>query len=73
MRVSQLQKVMDRTDFVSIFDAEKGIGENRIYQGEVRGIKKDDAVNRYHITKVFAYDDVIIIEAVKPRKQGGAE
>ena len=73
MKVSQLLKVMDRTDFVSIFDAEKGIGNNRIYQGEVRGVKKDDAVNGYHITKVFAYDDVVIMEATEPRKKGGAE
>ena len=71
MKVSQLLKVMDKTDFVAVFDAEKPIGENRIYQGEVRGIKKDDTVNGYHVTKVFANDDTVIMEAAKPSKKGG--
>lgn len=73
MRVSQLLKVMDKTDLVSIFDAEKSIKENLIYEGEVRGVKKDNIVNGYHINKVFAYDDIVIMEAVKPSKKGGAE
>ena len=71
MRVSQLLKVMDKTEFVAVFDAKKPIGENRIYQGEVRGIKKDDTVNGYHVTLVFANDDMVIVEAAKPSKKGG--
>lgn len=71
MKVSQLLKVMDKTDWISVFDAEKSIEENLIYEGEVRGVKKDNTVNGYHITKVFAYDDILIMEAVKPSKKGG--
>jgi hypothetical protein len=73
MKVSQLLKVMDKTDLVAIYDANKGIGNNRIYDGEVRGIKRDDPINGYHIHKVFAYDDVVIMEAAEPRMKGGAE
>ena len=71
MKVSQLLKVMDKTDWVSVFDAEKPISENLIYEGEVRCIKRDNAINGYHVTKVFAYDDIVIIEAAKPSKKGG--
>ena len=70
MRVSQLLKLMDKTDFVGIFDAEKPIGKDRIYQGEVRGIKKDDPVNINRVVKVFAYDDSIIIQAAKSKTRG---
>lgn len=70
MRVSQLLKVMDKTDFVSVFDSDKPISNNRLYQGEVRGIKKDNPINSYHIVKVFAYDDAVIMEAVMPKKKG---
>lgn len=71
MKVSQLLKVIDKTDWVSIFDAEKSVVENLIYEGEVRGVKKDDTINGYHVSKVFAYDDIVIMEAVKPSKKGG--
>ncbi len=70
MKVSQLLKVMDKTDFVSVFDNDKPITNNRLYQGEVRGIKKDNPINSYHIIKVFAFDDVVIMEAAEPKKKG---
>lgn len=73
MRVSQLLKVMDKTDFVSVFDNDKPITNNRLYQGEVRDIKKDNPINRYHIIKVFAYDDVVIMEVVEPKRKGATD
>lgn len=73
MKVSQLLKVMDKTDWVTIFDAKKSIKENLIYEGKVQGVKKDNTVNGYHVSKVFAYDDIVIMEAVKPSKKGGAK
>lgn len=69
MRVSQLLKVMDKEDYVAIFDPNKGIGENRIYDGEVRGVKRDNPINSYHIVKVFAFDDSVIMEAAEPKKR----
>ena len=40
MRVSQLLHAMDKEELIAIFDGEKGIGNNRIYEGEVRGIER---------------------------------
>lgn len=73
MRVSQLLHAMDKEELIAIFDGEKNIGNNRIYEGEVRGIKKDNPINQYHINCVFAYDDVVIMEAISPKMKGGAE
>lgn len=75
MKVSQLLYRMDRTDYVSIFDGSKNIDENRLYQGEVRGIKKDNPVNGYLVVKLFAYEDVVIMEVELPRvkMKGGVE
>ena len=70
MRVSQLLRAMDRDDMIAIDDGDKRISSMRIYNGTVRGIKKDDPINQYHVHHIFADGDVICILAEKQRKEG---
>lgn len=66
MRVSQLLKVMDKDDEIVIDDFGKRIDEMRIYNGTVRGITRDDPINKMHIYSVAAYDHTIIVLAGAP-------
>ena len=71
MRVSQLIHAMDRDDLIIINDGNKKITELEVYRGEVRGIKKDDPINRYHIHHIFADGDTIVVLAENQRAKGG--
>jgi hypothetical protein len=66
MRVSQLLKVMDKDDEIVIDDFGKPIDKMMIYNGAVRGIKRDDPINKMHIYSVNAYDYTIIVLAGYP-------
>ena len=63
MRVSQLIHAMDRDDLIIVNDGNKRITNMCVYSGEVRGIKKDDPINRYHIHHIFADGDTIVVLA----------
>ena len=59
MRVSQLLYVMERDADVVIDDAKKPIDRNCIYQGAVRGIRKDSPINRMHVVAIHSFDEVL--------------
>lgn len=69
MRVSQLIHAMDRDDLIIINDGNKKIDCMEVYNGEVRGIKKDDPINRYHVHHIFADGDTIVVLAEKQREK----
>ena len=71
MRVSQLLYVMEKDDTVIIDDAEERIDRMRIYDGPVRGIKRDDLINRMHVHAICADDDQIKILAATPKRGDG--
>lgn len=68
MKVSQLLHVMDKDDDIIIEDESKRIDRMTIYKGEVRGIKRDDPINRMHVDHVFACDNTMFVLV-----KGGAE
>ena len=70
MRVSQLIHAMDREVWICIEDFSKPIDRMTVYTGSARGIKKDDPINRMHVSCIFADGDVIRILAEEPRKKG---
>lgn len=70
MRVSQLIHAMDKDDYIIINDGNKRITNMCIYDGEVRGIKKDNPINRYYIHNIFADGDTIVVLAEDQRKKG---
>ena len=61
MRVSQLLRVMDKDDEIVIDDVDLPIDKNTIYQGPVRGIKKDNPINKIHIEAICAANDTIFV------------
>ncbi len=71
MRVSQLIHAMDKDDDIIIEHADKRINRMRLYKGEVRGIKKDNPINKMHVQHFFACDNVIFVLAVEQRTKGG--
>jgi hypothetical protein len=73
MRVSQLIHAMDRDDMIVIHDGNKKISNMCVYEGAVRGIKKDNYINRYFIHHIFADGDTIVVLAENQRMKGGAE
>lgn len=70
MKASQLIHAMDREAWICIEDFAKPIDRMTIYTGSARGIKKDDPINRMHVSLIFAVGDVIRILAEEPRKKG---
>lgn len=70
MKLSQLLHAMDRDDVIIVNEEEQPIDETCLYRGEVKGIKRDSPLNKYHITKLFAFDDMVVVFTVEPRKRG---
>lgn len=61
MRVSQITKVMDKDDWIEITDEKAKFGENELYRGPVRGIKKDAPFNKCHVQALAAVHDEIFV------------
>lgn len=61
MKISQLLHKMDKDDEIIINDESKPINKMQIYRGSVRGIKRDDPINRMHVNHCFACDDTIVV------------
>ena len=61
MRLSQLIHVMDRDDWIIVNEGGEGITNMEVYNGKVRGIKKDDPINRYRVHNIFADVDNIVV------------
>lgn len=71
MRVSQLLHAMDKGEYISIDDYDAPITECNLYRGIVRGISKDNPINRMHVKSICADNDTILVLAVKQREKGG--
>jgi len=71
MRVSQLIHAMDRDEKIIIEDGNKRINRMRLYEGTCRGIKRDDPINRMHVNRVIACDNVMVVLAEYQRGTGG--
>lgn len=69
MKVSQLIHAMDRDDEIVIDDYDAPFDKMTIYEGTVRGIKKDNPINKMLIESVCAVNDTILVLAVKPRER----
>lgn len=68
MRVSQLIHAMDKDDDIVIHDADKRANCMQIYKGTVRGLKKDDPINKMHVHHFFACDNVIMVLVGKKKE-----
>ena len=74
MKVSQLLHTMDkRADIVIHEGNAPDIESMKIFDGEVRDIKRDDPINKMHVHYIYACDDTLYILADKPRKKGEQE
>lgn len=69
MKVSQLIHAMDKDDEIVIDDFDSRIANQTIYSGAVRGITKDNPINKMHIIALSALDDVIYVCARKQREK----
>lgn len=57
MKVSQLLHVMNRDDYITIHDFDKRIDRMKIYGGPVKGIHKDNPINKMHVLTIEPNDD----------------
>lgn len=73
MRLSQLLHVMDKDDDIIIDDGNKKIDRQRVYSGTVRGIKRDNPINKMHVVVIYPYDNKLLVLAETSKKKGGAE
>ena len=70
MKVSQLLHVIDKDDTIVIEDFEKPVTKMQIYVGPVRGIKKDNPINKMHVAGITAVNDTLFILAEDPKMKG---
>ena len=68
MRLSQLTRRMDRDDEIRVCDYFAPCGRNPLYEGRVRGIKRDDPINGMPVSHVYACEDTIVVEIAERRK-----
>ena len=69
MRVSQLLHAMYKDDEIVIEDFDAPVNKAIIYNGSVRGIKRDNPVNKMHIKCVCAKNDTTFVLAAKQRER----
>lgn len=70
MKLSQLLHAMDKDDMIVIDDYNAPIDNMTIYQGTVRGIKRDNPINQMHVSSICAKDDTILVLVEKASKGG---
>ena len=70
MKVSQLIHAMDRDDIIVIEDFDKPIDKMTLYIGNARGIRRDDPINKMHVSHLCADGDVIRVLVEKQKKKG---
>lgn len=68
MKVSQLIHAMGRDDLIVIDDFDAPIDKMNLYSGTVRGIYRDNPINKMHIKSICADDDVILVLVRKGKK-----
>lgn len=61
MRVSQITHAMDKDDEIVIDAYDAPIDRMTLYRGSVRGIKKDDPINKMHVSSICADNDTILL------------
>lgn len=69
MRLSQLIHAMDRDDDIFVSDYGAPIDKAVLYEGIVRGIKKDNEINKMHVVNVTASDDTVCVLVSKRKEQ----
>lgn len=69
MKVSQLAHAMDKDDVIVIDDYEAPIDKMTIYEGPVKGISRDNPINKMHIESVCAHGSRMLVLAVNPRER----
>lgn len=67
MRVSQLLNVMDKDEQICIEDGNKTVDDMELYCGPVRGIKKDNPINKMHVVAIVAINDLMCVAVQEPR------
>lgn len=67
MRLSQLTRRINRDDMIMVFEQNAPVDQNLLYEGRVRGIKRDNPINRMSVSHVCAVGDTIVVEVVKWR------
>lgn len=69
MRVSQLIHAMDKDDMIVIDDYNTPIDNMTVYEGTVRGIKRDNPINQMYVLNICAKNDTILVVAEKARER----
>lgn len=68
MKLSQLIYIMDKDDDI-IVNTRKNVPIDKkcLYHGTVRGIHKDDPINKAHVSFLMTLDNAILVE-ISPRE-----
>ena len=69
MRVSQLLHAMDKDEIIYISDYDLPIDRMTLYSGTVRGIERENPINKMHIISICAdKDEIHVLAQTKRRK-----
>jgi hypothetical protein len=62
---------MDKDDEIIIDDGNKKIDRQLVYQGTVRGIGRDNPINKMHVVVIYPYDNKLLVlaEYLNPKEQ----
>ena len=70
MKLSQLLKVMDKDDDITIYDYNKPTNNEPIFCGNIRKIYKDNPLNKCHIKYLIPCDNRILVEISLDERNG---
>ena len=69
MKLSQLLHKMERDARIIVEDTSLPIDRMRVYEGEVRRIKRDAEINSFYVEHVLVVGNVLVVLAGKPNRK----
>lgn len=70
MKVSQVTHAMERDAELHIIDSSHSVEQMFLFMDPRKDLHKDNELNQKHVSKIFACDDIIVID-VRERKNNG--
>ena len=68
MKVSQITHAMERDAEVHIIDSLLPVDRMYLFTGPRKELYKDNELNHRHVRKLFACDDILVLDVVERKK-----
>ena len=68
MKVSQISHCVERDAELHIIDSSLPIDKMILFEGARKDLQRDNELNKRHVRKLFACDDIIVLDVTERNK-----